>query len=86
MLNESDYPESLKNRIGSKYGHLNNKEAARILQSIKKNNLNFIGAAHLSEKNNDHNLVRSDVSFALSKDESFIMIIDKDDGLNWTTV
>ena len=86
MLNESDYPESLKNRIGSKYGHLNNKEAARILQSIKKNNLNFIGAAHLSEKNNDPNLVKRDLSSAVSKDESFIKIIDQDDGLNWTTV
>ena len=86
LLNESDYPESLKNRIGCKYGHLNNKEAARILQSIKKNNLNFIGAAHLSEKNNNPNLVKRDLSFAVSKDESFIKIINQDDGLNWTTV
>jgi phosphoribosyl 1,2-cyclic phosphodiesterase len=86
LLNESDYPESLKNRIGGKYGHLNNKEAARILQSIKKNNLNFIGAAHLSEKNNNPNLVKRDLSFAVSKDESFIKIINQDDGLNWTTV
>ena len=52
----------------------------------QKNNLNFIGAAHLSEKNNDPNLVKRDLSFAVDKDESFIKIIDQDDGLNWITV
>ncbi len=86
LLNESDYPQSLKNRIGGRYGHLCNLEASRILKSIQNNNLNFVGAAHLSDKNNDPDIVKKILSNAINKDESFIKIIDQENGHNWAKV
>ena len=85
-LEESDYPESLKQRIGGRYGHLDNQEAARILKSIKNKNLDFVGAAHLSDKNNNPDVVRKELSLAIGKDASFIKIIDQENGFDWTSV
>lgn len=86
LLQISDYPESIKNRVSGRYGHLNNKEAARILKYITSKNLKFIGAAHLSDKNNNPDFVKKELSSAIGEDQSFIKIIDQKNGFNWTNV
>ena len=86
MLVKSEYPESLKSRIGGKYGHLSNQEAAKILKEIDGTRFKFIGAAHLSDKNNKVDIVKQLLAEAVGKDSSFINVIDQDKGFGWVTV
>ena len=86
MLNNSDYPQSLKDRIGGMYGHLENMEAIRLLKAINHKGISWIAAAHLSEKNNDENLVRQLIAEATNKEMEVIKVIDQKDGLNWLAV
>ena len=83
MLRESHYPESLKQRIGGKLGHLNNDASAELLTRVDTSRLQHIVAAHLSEKNNTPYLARTALSNALACAESWIQIADQDAGLAW---
>ena len=86
MLNQSEYPESLKIRIGGRYGHLSNHEAAKILKEINAEGFKFIGAAHLSDKNNHPDIVKKILGDAIGKESSFVKIISQDHGIDWVTV
>ena len=58
MLKNGKYPLELQQRIRSKFGHLSNEQSADFLIEILKNNkINDVILGHLSEENNDHNLV-----------------------------
>lgn len=52
MLQTGPYPSHLKRRVGSKYGHLNNDDAARLLGLAATPALSRLLCAHLSEVNN----------------------------------
>lgn len=86
MLINSDYPQSLKDRVSGMYGHLENMESIKLLKSINYEGINWIAAAHLSEKNNDENLVRRLISDATSKDMKLIKVIDQMNGVDWLNV
>jgi phosphoribosyl 1,2-cyclic phosphodiesterase len=57
MLKKSKYPDSLKKRISSPFGHLSNDAARKLLKNIFHDKLQVIVAAHLSQKNNTPELV-----------------------------
>jgi phosphoribosyl 1,2-cyclic phosphodiesterase len=50
MLANGDYPYHLKQRVGGRYGHLNNVDAAALLARLDNSKLQHIVAAHLSHK------------------------------------
>lgn len=52
MLWEGDYPLPLKRRVGSDWGHLNNEQAAGLLQQIDHLAMRHLVVAHVSENNN----------------------------------
>lgn len=53
MLETGRYPQHLRERIASRYGHLSNNEASQLVQSTKGGNGGRkIIAAHLSQENN----------------------------------
>jgi phosphoribosyl 1,2-cyclic phosphodiesterase len=52
MLQAGDYPASLKRRVGGNWGHLNNEQAAALLQQIDHAGLRHVVVAHISENNN----------------------------------
>ncbi len=52
MLWGSAYPQSLKERIAGKFGHLDNHTAAQLLGLIDCSRLKHLVAAHLSKQNN----------------------------------
>jgi phosphoribosyl 1,2-cyclic phosphodiesterase len=56
MLRESDYPWSVKLRIGGSHGHLSNRAAAELLDEIAHPGLVCVVLAHLSERANDPSL------------------------------
>jgi len=83
MLYQSDYPDSLKRRINSEFGHLENKQAMKLISEINHPKLNWVAAAHLSEKNNNPEMVSEMIGHIIKKDTVMVKIIDQDNGLGW---
>jgi len=58
MLANGPYPPALQRRVGGGLGHLSNRQAASFLKLFDSERLQYLIAAHLSEKNNTRQLVR----------------------------
>jgi len=59
MLENGSYPESVKARVGSRYGHLSNDQAAGLLGDLAHPDLQWVTGLHLSEQNNSVSRVRA---------------------------
>lgn len=86
MLSQGPYPSYLKERVGGDYGHLNNMQAADLLRAIDTSSLQYIVAAHISDKNNTTEMACVALAGALSCNESEIVVADQELGLNWLTL
>ncbi len=64
MLANGPYPDFLKERIRSRYGHLSNRQAARALKDAWHDDLQHVVLAHISRHNNDPILARDTVAAA----------------------
>jgi len=82
MLAESDYPPSLKARIGGAYGHLSNRASAEILAAINQSRLQQVVAAHLSRHNNREDLVRDALSPVLASTAQ-LTVANQAEGFDW---
>jgi len=56
MLRNSDYPASLRSRVGSRWGHLSNEALARYLEHRLPDGVRHVFLAHLSQQNNHERL------------------------------
>ncbi|HJU23717.1 MAG TPA: MBL fold metallo-hydrolase [Casimicrobiaceae bacterium] len=83
MLEDGDYPVSLKQRIASRLGHLHNEAAADLLCAIDTSRLRHVVAAHLSRENNTPDKARAALSGALNCTADWIGIADQHDGFAW---
>lgn len=62
MLAEGNYPFSLKRRVGSDWGHLNNQQTADFLsQILSSNQLKHIIIGHISEQNNHLSKIQAEL-------------------------
>ena len=86
MLQASSYPSFLKQRVAGPWGHLANHAAADLLARVKHAQLNYVLAAHLSERNNTPELARASLSKALSCTPLDIAVADPITGSAWVTV
>jgi phosphoribosyl 1,2-cyclic phosphodiesterase len=86
MLADGDYPYRLKQRVGGRFGHLNNADAAALLQRLDNSRLQHIVAAHLSRKNNLPELAVHALSGALGCAEDWIAVATQDEGLEWREI
>lgn len=86
MLANGPYPASLKQRVGGRFGHLDNQAAAGLLRSIDTKQLRHVVAAHLSQKNNLPALAREALAGALDCAEDWIGIADQTWGFDWRTM
>lgn len=59
MLEEGSYPEFLKRRIHGSQGHLSNRQALEIFLQHRPPHMSHLLLSHLSQDNNDPELVRS---------------------------
>ena len=86
MLDNGSYPESLKQRVGGRLGHLNNQQSADLVRQIDCTRLQHLIAAHISEKNNTpyHAQMALAEVFACLPDE--ITVADQESGLEWRTL
>ncbi|MCI4428866.1 MAG: MBL fold metallo-hydrolase [Burkholderiales bacterium] len=86
MLAESNYPPSLKARIGGRLGHLANDTAAQILAALQPAGLRHIVAAHLSERNNRPALARQALAHACGASLNDIVVADPVTGFDWLSL
>ena len=86
MLQASSYPSFLKQRVAGPWGHLANHAAAQLLASVKHDQLSYVLAAHLSERNNTSALARASLSEALGCAPSDIGVADPITGSDWMQV
>jgi len=86
MLMQGDYPFSLKQRVGGRYGHLNNRDAAGILARLDTGNLQHLIAAHLSRKNNTPQLAVKALCGALDCEESWVGVATQEQGFFWREI
>ncbi len=83
MLANGSYPAHLKQRVGGPFGHLSNQQAADLLKRIDTGRLQYLIAAHLSEKNNLPRLVRESLVSALGRRQLDILVADQPSGMPW---
>jgi phosphoribosyl 1,2-cyclic phosphodiesterase len=57
LLKNGKYPEHLKKRVASNHGHLSNNQAIELVKSISNNKLKTILLSHISEDNNNINII-----------------------------
>jgi phosphoribosyl 1,2-cyclic phosphodiesterase len=86
LLQASAYPGFLKQRVAGPWGHLANHAAAELLARVKHDQLNYVQAAHLSERNNTPELARASLSAAMGCQPSEIDVADPVMGSAWMTV
>lgn len=61
-LSAGPYPGHLKARVGSNFGHLNNAQAAGLLDKLDHTRLQWVVALHMSEQNNSADHVDASVA------------------------
>ncbi|QPF74418.1 MBL fold metallo-hydrolase [Roseateles sp. DAIF2] len=84
MLRNGPYPASLKRRILGSHGHLSNALAAEILAQCGHADLQWVAAAHLSERNNLPALAFRALADALGDSApERILVADQLLGLGW---
>lgn len=86
MLMEGDYPYFLKQRVGGRFGHLNNQEAAAILSRLDASRLQHLIAAHLSRKNNTAELAVQALSGALDCEAGWVGVATQEEGFAWREI
>jgi phosphoribosyl 1,2-cyclic phosphodiesterase len=86
MLAASDYPPSLKQRIGGRLGHLDNGAAAALLAQLDCSRLQHVVAAHLSEHNNTPQRVQQMLADVLGCAPAWIGIADQTLGFDWRSL
>ena len=85
MLRKGDYPSFLKERVGSQWGHLNNKQTASLVASLEQTRLQHLVIAHISERNNDIQLVKSHIE-PIFKGIGAIHYACQNQGFGWLNV
>lgn len=83
MLAKGNYPKMLKQRIGGRFGHLDNQAAAALLGELDHARLQHVVAAHLSEQNNTQQLARAALSGVLGCSEEWIGVATQSEGFSW---
>lgn len=82
MLAAGPYPPSLKQRVGGAWGHLNNQQAARFLENVDRDKLEYVVIAHISQQNNTVELARGALAEVLAPVENVIYAC-QDQGFGW---
>lgn len=86
LLWNGGYPRWLKERIGGPFGHLDNRDAGRLLAALDRSKLKHVVGAHLSQQNNRPDLARAALAEALGCGEDWIGIAGQDDGFGWREI
>jgi phosphoribosyl 1,2-cyclic phosphodiesterase len=86
MLKNGDYPYSLKQRVGGRFGHLSNSEAAYVLSRLDVSRLQHLVAAHLSSRNNLPHLAVQTLCEVLGCEADWVGVATQEEGFGWREI
>lgn len=86
MLADGPYPPALKLRVAGRYGHLDNKQSAALLQQLNLGSLQHLVGMHLSENNNLPEYAYQALCYGANCTEHWIQLADQTDGIGWREV
>ncbi len=81
MLRMGPYPEFLKRRVGSRYGHLSNEQTASLIAELGRETTEIV-LMHLSRTNNAPSLALSTARAALQGRKVSLRVADQDEPLD----
>lgn len=82
MLATGPYHQSLKLRVGGRWGHLNNAQASDFLARIETKSLQHLVICHISQQNNTEALAKEAVSSEFTHGGNLVMA-KQDQWLDW---
>ena len=83
MLAVGPYPPKLKSRVGGKYGHMDNRQAAELLKVIDHSSLQHLVGMHLSEKNNLPQHAQQALCDGLGCEQQWVSLATQEQGFDW---
>lgn len=83
MLAQGSYPAGLKQRVGGRFGHLENSQSAELLGKLKHDKLQCVMAAHISRKNNTPGLARRALAQVLDCADDEVRVACQFAGFDW---
>jgi len=83
MLRMGPYPPKLKVRVEGSLGHLNNQQAMHFLNNVNCENLKFLVATHISEKNNNTAVAIDAISNGFPWEKDFVIMATQENGFPW---
>lgn len=86
MLENGPYPASLKRRVGGRFGHLENGQAAALLGKLKHDRLQCVMAAHVSKKNNTAALAQRALAGVLGCADADVRVACQTAGFDWIRI
>lgn len=86
MLENGSYPASVKARVGSRFGHLDNDQAAGLLAELLHPGLKAVVGLHLSERNNAPERVRAAAARALGESSVELRLAAQDEPTGWIEI
>lgn len=86
MLEHGPYPYPLKKRVGGDYGHLNNAQAAELLDALDLARLQHLVISHISEQNNQPGLAQDAVKPLLSGWQGSLVVASQTEGFDWISL
>jgi phosphoribosyl 1,2-cyclic phosphodiesterase len=86
MLENGPYPVSLKRRVGGRFGHLENGQAAALLGRLKHVKLRCVMAAHVSKKNNTAALAQRALAGVLNCADDEVRVACQTTGFDWIRI
>ncbi|BCE03087.1 MBL fold metallo-hydrolase [Marinicellulosiphila megalodicopiae] len=86
LLAKGPYPYSLKKRVGGNLGHLNNNQAANLLQSMDLDRLKNLALSHISEKNNCFKIALETAQNITENTDTTIHTLEQQFGSEWIEV
>jgi phosphoribosyl 1,2-cyclic phosphodiesterase len=86
MLLNGSYPEAVKARVDSRYGHLNNDQTVELIADVAHGGLQWVMGLHLSEQNNSPERVRATAARVTDSSGVELRLATQDEASPWLEV
>jgi phosphoribosyl 1,2-cyclic phosphodiesterase len=86
MLQRGRYPPALKRRVAGDWGHLNNHQAAALLQQLGTDQLHHLVLAHISENNNCRERAAAALATVYGPLDERVVFAAQDLGFDWLSL
>jgi len=83
LLLNSAYPAALKSRVAGNFGHLSNFQAGEFLSDAITQKLKYLVAMHLSEENNQPEMVLKTIASSNLSCDTQVLIAEQNAGFDW---